>query len=609
MGADYYSRIIDELEKRAETLRAYADELRHVEEALAALRGVRAGGTARAEEASLSPPSPDPPAGAAGPEDERTGRPPAPEQPAAIARPAEQRSDGPPPEQQRDVVALTDSPPGSASSIRVPPASASPHPSALGLAPTPPPNGSVALAAGGKRAAAIAASRVEPAAVALLEAPPVADAHVERVADAGPATMTKVASSGRRAGDDAGLSASQEAPGPAPEPLADPERLAALRTSGLLEQDAEGAFDRITQLVQRLLGVSSATVTLLDDQWQHFHSPVPREARFARDGKAPASESFCQYAVSTGERLLVEDARTNLLVRESRAVADQDVLAYAGEPLATRNGHVLGVLCAIEEEPRTWSEPELDLLKELAALATTEIEHRLALRGIRRVESLARQLTESIEMLGEAVGSVVSIAEQTQAPPRLVRFASLAQTRFGAVESIERELRESVASRAGANRSSRRVVDLVERMERAARLATVTARHQDLRLTAPSERVDVECDSYALDRALSHLFVMMLSHGADSGGVDAMLQRDGDQARLEVQALEAVVPTTDLTSMVSRLGGVCLGDSEAAEGAADTCSLTRSGRTTIAETRRVRGTTSPTGTVLGVTFRLAAVPD
>ena len=49
---------------------------------------------------------------------------------------------------------------------------------------------------------------------------------------------------------------------------------------------------------------------------------------------------------------------------------------YAGIPLVTSTGHTLGTLCVIGNEPRSFTEAELDLLRGLAKKAIARIEER-----------------------------------------------------------------------------------------------------------------------------------------------------------------------------------------------------------------------------------------
>lgn len=54
--------------------------------------------------------------------------------------------------------------------------------------------------------------------------------------------------------------------------LDDPDRLAALRRSGLLDSPPEEAFDRATRLATRLLGTPVSLVSIVDRDRQFFKS-------------------------------------------------------------------------------------------------------------------------------------------------------------------------------------------------------------------------------------------------------------------------------------------------------------------------------------------------
>jgi len=59
-------------------------------------------------------------------------------------------------------------------------------------------------------------------------------------------------------------------------------------------------------------------------------------ADIAAEGGSPLSHSFCRYAVATGERLIIADARTSPLLNQSPAISELDVVADAGVPLQLR---------------------------------------------------------------------------------------------------------------------------------------------------------------------------------------------------------------------------------------------------------------------------------
>ncbi len=160
---------------------------------------------------------------------------------------------------------------------------------------------------------------------------------------------------------------------PHPRPLDDPERLEAVRRSGLVDSLPEPSFDRLTRLVASLLKVPVSLVSLLDDRRQFFKSNLgmPGDLR-----ETPLSHSLCRHVVARAAAMYVGDARQHPLLRDSPAVVELGAVAYAGVPLTTPNGLVIGTLCAIDLVPRDWSEVERQCLHDMAAIAMTEIELR-----------------------------------------------------------------------------------------------------------------------------------------------------------------------------------------------------------------------------------------
>ncbi len=162
--------------------------------------------------------------------------------------------------------------------------------------------------------------------------------------------------------------------------IEDPDRLAALRQTALGDATADAAFDRLTRLATRVLGVPVALVSLVDVDRQIFKGAVGLGEPWMSRRETPLSHSFCQHVVASSEPLIIEDARDHPLVRDNLAIPDLGVVAYAGIPLITADGHVLGSFCAIDHEPRDWTESDLATLRDLAAAATTEIEMQTSVR-------------------------------------------------------------------------------------------------------------------------------------------------------------------------------------------------------------------------------------
>ena len=201
-----------------------------------------------------------------------------------------------------------------------------------------------------------------------------------------------------------------------PSPVSDPARLAALRSTGLLDSAPEPAFDRLTRLAEQLLGVSITLVSLVDEDRQFFKS-----ARGVDVTGTPLSHSFCRHVVERGTPVVVEDARLDPLVRDNPAVEEYGAIAYAGVPLLDGSGNLLGSVCAVEPHPRAWTAAEVSVLEELSALATAEIRLRSMTDAVERSHAHVSAVVES------ALDAIVTV----DATGRITEYNRAAAAMFG----------------------------------------------------------------------------------------------------------------------------------------------------------------------------------
>ena len=177
----------------------------------------------------------------------------------------------------------------------------------------------------------------------------------------------------------------------------DPARLDALRESGLMNAPAVEAMDRLTRVAAMALGVAAAQVNLITDHRQITRSsngpgapPAGREV--------PLAASYCKHAVAADEPVVVEDTRSDPRVRDNPATEELGIAAYAGVPIRNPEGQVLGTLCVYDHRPRRWTPAELDLLRDLAGLATGDVGARVRDTRHRRAEEGYDRLLEELEM-------------------------------------------------------------------------------------------------------------------------------------------------------------------------------------------------------------------
>jgi serine phosphatase RsbU (regulator of sigma subunit) len=174
---------------------------------------------------------------------------------------------------------------------------------------------------------------------------------------------------------------------------------------------SDPAFERFVRLVRRQLGVPVALVSLVDAQEQVFPGAAGLPEPYQSERRTPLSHSFCQHVVASSEPLVIEDARRHPLVRHNLAVPDLHVVAYAGMPLVDADGRVIGSLCAIDSQPRRWTDTDLAVLTDLAGACSSELQLRImTVRAAQAADVAAREWQRTQQLLEERS----SVAETLQ---------------------------------------------------------------------------------------------------------------------------------------------------------------------------------------------------
>lgn len=175
-------------------------------------------------------------------------------------------------------------------------------------------------------------------------------------------------------------------------PANEAPRLQALRVRAMLDTPAEERFDRLTRLAQHLFGVQIALVSLIDADRQWFKSRQGLDVcETARD------ISFCGHAILASDLFVVPDATLDARFADNPLVLGAPhIRFYAGAPLSSSDGYRLGTLCIIDSTPRTLSDKERIMLRDMADLVETEInlldEHRQS-QSLRKMQQLQEAIT------------------------------------------------------------------------------------------------------------------------------------------------------------------------------------------------------------------------
>jgi signal transduction histidine kinase len=173
------------------------------------------------------------------------------------------------------------------------------------------------------------------------------------------------------------------------------ERLEAVRRYDILDTPPEEQFDRVVRLAARWFDVPISLVTLLSTDRQWF------KARKGIDCyEMPRKASFCRHNIHDEEVLVVEDATKDPRFKDNPLVVGAPgIHFYAGAPLVTPGGHVVGSLCIIDTKPRDPESVDFEVLQDLAAIVVDELELRVANK---QLEDRNRDVQELVDALTSA---------------------------------------------------------------------------------------------------------------------------------------------------------------------------------------------------------------
>jgi diguanylate cyclase (GGDEF)-like protein/PAS domain S-box-containing protein len=174
-------------------------------------------------------------------------------------------------------------------------------------------------------------------------------------------------------------------------------RLAALESYAVLDTAPEREFDDIVQMAKRIFSVPIALVSLVASDRQFFKARIGLDVcQTDREG------SFCTHVVLGDDILVVPDAALDPRFQQSPLVqGEPNIRFYAGAPLITPDGFVIGSMCVKDTCPRPdLTADERDTLKDLARLLMERLEARkLAQSGRasrRQFESIAAVSPDAI---------------------------------------------------------------------------------------------------------------------------------------------------------------------------------------------------------------------
>ncbi len=150
-------------------------------------------------------------------------------------------------------------------------------------------------------------------------------------------------------------------------------RLKELESYHILGSAPDKEFDGIVSLVAKFFDTPIALITIIGSDRTWFKARYGMQARHS-----PAEHSFCTKMLDNpAAPLIVTDASTDEQFKDNYWVLNKPhVRFFAGVPLLSANGYLLGSLCVVDRIPREVNPYELKMLTLLGARVMNVIEAR-----------------------------------------------------------------------------------------------------------------------------------------------------------------------------------------------------------------------------------------
>ena len=169
------------------------------------------------------------------------------------------------------------------------------------------------------------------------------------------------------------------------------ERLAAVRSYGILDSPPEQEYDDLVLLARTICEVPIAVLSLTDGDRQWFKAVVGMDAKEMR-----SDVSFCSHAILGVEVMQVHDATIDERFADNPLVTgDPGIRFYAGAPLINADGMAIGTLCVVDRSPRQLRPEQLAALLALSRQAMSLLQLRRATDELKTTAAGTRAIIDS----------------------------------------------------------------------------------------------------------------------------------------------------------------------------------------------------------------------
>jgi len=158
-------------------------------------------------------------------------------------------------------------------------------------------------------------------------------------------------------------------------------RLEALQAYDVDELPIEESFSRLTDLIASHFDAAVAFIGLLERDEENFLACTGADW-----DSLTRENTICTHSMLQEDVMVVEDISEDKRFSSNDVLQNLGIVSYAGANMTTSDGQVIGQVCLIDHEPRTYSDAQRRDLQQFAETAMETLELRQNLQEARATE-------------------------------------------------------------------------------------------------------------------------------------------------------------------------------------------------------------------------------
>ena len=160
-------------------------------------------------------------------------------------------------------------------------------------------------------------------------------------------------------------------------PVNESARLDKLRDYQIMDTQSEDTFDKIALMASQIFDASSSFITFVDEERVFIKSNLSQ----LPFGELQRSASLCSLVIMSDEVTVFSDTHEVQYLLDNRFIAvDGGMRFFAGAPLKSPEGYIVGAICVGDSAPKEVTLEQLDMLKTLSTIIVDKLENRMRYR-------------------------------------------------------------------------------------------------------------------------------------------------------------------------------------------------------------------------------------